>query len=295
MSDTTENPSPTPPAQRVSEELRPAVAADAPAETPARRHRISVVLKLTLLVGLTLALLLAVLVTANGLFWQGVLRKTVDSHLSGVAVSRRDMVRAEFALLRQRVELSAHRGEIRGFFYGLTNGSLTEENRAGSLETLNRLIQDKPLISASLVNTDGQIVLSTFPQAIGRDDSAEPEFRGGLQDTYIGLPRFVDGRYRVTVATPVRSQTEPKRTYGILMTTADVTGIADGLRDTTGLGETGDTLLVVRQDGLVRFLFPPRNQPNVALGVHSMPPRRCGWPRKVTKCWSKTWTTAASR
>src|SRR5262249_20185112 len=138
MIDTPENSSSTPPPQSVSEEPRPVAIPETAAETPGPRRRLSVVLKLTLLVGLTLAVLLAVLVTANGLFWQGVLRKTVDSHLSGVALSRRDMVRAEISLLRQRVELTANRGEVRGFFYGLANGSVTEQNRAGSLESLNR-------------------------------------------------------------------------------------------------------------------------------------------------------------
>ena len=80
------------------------------------RRRVPLVLKLTLLVGITLALLVAVMVVANGVFWQGVVRKTVNNHLSSMAASRRDMVNAQVAQLRQRVELNTDRGELRGFF-----------------------------------------------------------------------------------------------------------------------------------------------------------------------------------
>jgi signal transduction histidine kinase/ActR/RegA family two-component response regulator len=229
---------------------------------PARR-RIPVAVKLTLFVGLTLALLLAVLVTANGLFWQGVLRKTVDSHLSSVASSRRDMVRAEIALLRQRTELNTDHGELRGFFYGTAHGSLTEDNRTGSQETLQRIIREKPLISASLADATGHIILSTVAGFVGHDVSHEPEFQGGMSDTFVGLPRRVSGRYRIVVAAPVYSRSNPPRVYGVLMTTSDITDLADAVRDTTGLGESGDAILAVRDGDQLRFLFPPRNSPKV--------------------------------
>jgi len=266
MSESTENHSAREQSLRVPDGPRTPAVLPGASEAPAGRRGIPVVLKLTLLVGLTLALLLAVLVTANGLFWRNVLRQTVDSHLSGVASSRRDMVRAQISLLRQRAELNADRGELRGFFYSMAQGAPSEENRKGSQETLNRIIRDKPLISASLADAAGHIVLSTYAKAIGRDVSKEPEYVSGKSDTFIGLPRRVEeDHYRVVVTAPVRSRTEPERTYGVLMTTSDITDLANALRDTTGLGETGDTILTAREDRQLHFLFPPRSSPKMAM------------------------------
>jgi len=264
MSDTTETEPSSAPPPGVSEGACTPVVLTNVSPGPSVRRGVPVVLKLTLLVGLTLALLLAVLVTANGLFWRSVLRKTADSYLSGVASSRRDLVRAQISLLRQRAELNADRGELRGFFYGLSQGSPSEENRKGSQETLDRMIRDKPLISASLADAAGHIVLSTYAKAVGRDISKEPEFERGMAQTTIGLPRAAEEhRYRMVVTAPVRSRTEAGRVYGVLTTTSDITDLANALRDTTGLGETGDTLLAVREGNQLHFLFPPRNTPQV--------------------------------
>jgi signal transduction histidine kinase len=225
-----------------------------------RRH-ISVVLKLTLLVGLTLGLLLAVLLTASGWYWRRVLHSQVDAQLSAVAASRRDMVQAQILLLRQRVALNTDRGEVRGFFYELANNQLSAGNREGSRVTLERMSDGRPVVAASLVNSAGKVVLSTESTEVGQDLSAEPEFHAGLVGPHIGQPRWVHGRFEAILTAPVFTRAEPRRTYGVLRLVADVSDLAGALRDVTGLGETGEAVLGVRSGNEFQFLFPPRNAP----------------------------------
>lgn len=222
------------------------------------------VMKLTLLLGVTLALLVAMMVFANGVFWRNVLRKTVDSHLGSVASSRRDMLRAQVMQLRQRAELNTDRGELRGFLYSLAMGEEpSKENRVGSQETLDRLI-GKPVIGASLADANGRVLLSTNPAMVGRDVTSYASFQAGLTTTYFGMPQWDKDRYVAMIAAPVRARAEPHRVYGVLLVMNDVSELDKALRDTNGLGETGDVLLGVRDKEQIKFLFPPRNSPKVA-------------------------------
>ena len=263
MSDSIEKKTGAKPVSAGRDDHRVSPAAESPRDTVVQGRRIPVVLKLTLLVGLTLALLLAVLVTANGLFWQKVLRRTVDTHLDAVAAGRRDMVRAQVSLLCQRVELDTDRGELRGLLAESAHGLPTAKNREGSELSLQRISNGKPIVAASLADNTGRIVLSTDPAEVGRSVVTEAEFLAGLSGTNIGLPRQAHGRFESILSAPVRSKTEPGRVYGVLLATADVSELAGTLRDPTGLGKTGDAILGVRDGNQIRFLFPPRNTPQI--------------------------------
>jgi hypothetical protein len=154
----------------------PHVAAGSP-------RRVPLVLKLTLLVGLTLFFLVGVMVLANGLFWRGVLRKTVDDHISAVAASRRDMVRAQVSQSRQRVEINRDRTELRGYFFELAKGEPSKEIREVAQTTMNRMIKVKPVVGVTLVDSVGHVVLSSDAKMVGRDVSNYVSFRAGLQGT----------------------------------------------------------------------------------------------------------------
>src|SRR4051812_35384583 len=110
----------------------------------ASRPRISVALKLTLLVGAALALLLGVLLAGSWFYWREVLRAHMDAHLSAVAASRRDMVQAQVALLLQRVELNTDRGEIRSLLYKLENDQDLGDSRENALQSLKLMANGKP-------------------------------------------------------------------------------------------------------------------------------------------------------
>lgn len=232
-----------------------------PETVRAARPKGSLVRKLTLLVGLTMALLLAVLLAGSWFYWRAVVRKIVESHLSGVAASRRDMVQAQISQLLQRVELNTDRGEMRGFLYELETKVQPSRNRDPSQVSLQRIADGKPIVAAAIVDTTGTVVLSTDPAEVGRDLQAAPEFTAGLAGPHLGPPRWRNGRFEASLAAPIRTRVEPNRVYGVLLTTADVSPLAATLNELTPLGKTGEVILGAREGSRIHFLFPPRNSP----------------------------------
>jgi signal transduction histidine kinase len=82
----------------------------------------------------------------------------------------------------------------------------------------------------------------------------------------------VKDRFVARLAAPVRARAEPEHVYGVLLVTADVTGLANAVHNTAGLGQTGDAILGVREGQQFRFLFPPRNNVEAALvSIDSVP------------------------
>ena len=112
----------------------------------------SLVTKLTLLVGLTLAALIAVLVATGFYFGRGVLREEIEGRLSSVAASRQAMVMAHLSQLKQRAELLADHGEFRGLFQNLRAGRPDTANRQYSQNRLDNLIDHRTIISAMLAD-----------------------------------------------------------------------------------------------------------------------------------------------
>jgi signal transduction histidine kinase/ActR/RegA family two-component response regulator len=242
----------------------PKVSETRPVAAPHLPRRYPLVFKLTLLVGITLACLVAAMVVANGLFWRGVLRTTVDQHLSSVAATRRDMVRAQVAQSRQRVEIHADRTELRDYLIDPVSAK-----RDVAQATLNRMIKEKPVVGATLIDLSGRVVLSSDAKMMGRDVKNYASFQAGLKDTYFGVPAFSPNkRWVAALAAPVRMRAESQQVLGVLLVVTDVTEMEKGLHDNTGLGKSGDTLLGVRDGAQMRLLFPPRSGPT----AETMPP-----------------------
>lgn len=241
----------------------PQLALPSPGGAPAPRLWLPVTIKLTLLLGLTLALLLGGLLTTGWFYWRGVLHWEVDERMSAIATSRRDLAKAQVSLLRQCMELNVDRGEFRGLFFNLTSGAPVEAYRANALESLRRISDRKPIVGATLVDVDGFEVLSTRAETDRRNLNGVP-FQAGLSGVYVGQPRWNKdkSRFESLLAAPIRSRSEPVRVYGVLLATADVSALAGTLLDTTGLGASGEAILGVREGDTLRFLFPPRNAPD---------------------------------
>jgi signal transduction histidine kinase/ActR/RegA family two-component response regulator len=217
------------------------------------------------LVGLTLVILLAVLLTGGWLVMRSFVRKVVDGHLATVATTRRDMVQARVTQLLQRVELNTDRGEMRGFLYELSLGEDSTKNRDASQVSLDRMANGKPIVAAALADANGTVLLSTRSIHLGRDVSGWGDFKAGSSGPHFGAPRQIGNRFEATLTAPIRTRSEPNRVYGVLFLIADVTALATDLGNVTGLGQTGEVLLGVREGPQLRFLFPPRNAPRTEM------------------------------
>ena len=234
------------------------VAGDA--RLPLRR---SLVGKLTFFVGLTLAVLIAVLLTAGYHFGREVLRTEIDAHLSSVAASRRDMVQVHVSQLRERAALQAERGEFRGFLIEHANQPETP-NRHWSQLVLTRMADDGMVLSARLADAKGRVLLAADPTEVGGELAADPSFQNGLNDSHLALPGRSGEGFHAVISAPVRRRDEQRQTVGVLLLTVDMIPLAKAVRDATGLGQTGEVVLGAREGDSARLLFPPRHRKEAA-------------------------------
>lgn len=235
------------------------------AESHDSKRRVSVVSKVTWLVALSLSLLLVVLLAGTYFYWRAVLRRTVDEKLTAAAGSRRDFVQAQLSLMLQRVELYADHGEFRAFLFQLEKHETPTAYRDLTDANLQKLTNGQPVVAAAIADKDGVIQRSTNPAEVGQNVSERVGFKMGLSQSHLGVPHWENGRFEASISAPIRARPDPTRIFGVLLTTANVNAIANALKDPTGLGLTGEALLGVRENGQLRFLFPPRNAPDATL------------------------------
>ena len=214
--------------------------------------------KLTLLVGLTLAALIAVVLTVGFGFGREIFREQIDAHLSSVASSRLDMVRAHIVQLQQRAKLLADHGEFRGLIHNLATGQPDPGNGPYSQGRLNDLTDHQTILAASLADWTGHVLLADRGSDAGGEVGGDPAFINGLAGPYVGAPEAVGDHYEIVLAAPIRSYDHPSRPIGVLLMTADVSPLAAAVRDTTGLGKTGEVQLGIRVGDAMRTVFPPR-------------------------------------
>lgn len=231
-----------------------------PARLPLRR---SLVAKLTFFVGLTLLVLIALLLWAGYYTGREVLRREIDARLSSVAASRRDMVLAHVSQLKQRAELMADHGEFRGLFHFLNTGAPDPDNRRFSQGRLDYMADGKTVFSALLADARGHVVLASKGSEPGSDVAGLTAFENGLLGPHVGLPRRVDDHFEVVLSAPIRDYAKPPKNIAVLILTADVSALGAAVRDTTGLGQTGEVGLGVREGDTVNGLFPPRHQQEI--------------------------------
>jgi hypothetical protein len=220
-------------------------------------------LKLTLQVAMLVAVLLGVLLSIGQNYLHDVLRAQIDARLSAVAESRLRMVQAQIDLQRQRVALNAEHNAFHKVLVGAGPASTAALNRLAAQHHLEEIADGTAIRSASLLDATGRVILSSSPADVGRDLHAEPVFQRGLVEADLGMPHSTSDRFDALVGAPVRSDDGPNPAVGVLLLTADLTPLATALHDRTGLGETGETVLGVREDGQVRFLFPLRDTSQV--------------------------------
>ncbi len=222
--------------------------------------RRSLVAKLTLFMGLTLGVLIAELLAAGFFFGREILRENIHAHLSSVASSRHDMVRAHLSQLQQRAELLADHGEFRGLFHNLKTRQPDTTNQRYSQGRLNGLIGRHGILSASLADDTGRVLLADTGTETGGELAGDPAFENGMKVPYIGPPRAVGDHFEVELTAPIRDYGTPPKNIAVLLMMADVSPLAEAMRDTTGLGQTGEVLLGLREGNNVRTLFPPRHR-----------------------------------
>jgi signal transduction histidine kinase len=126
---------------------------------------------------------------------------------------------------------------------------------------LNEILSDFALTSRGVgcimaVAPDGTVVGSSDPALLGRDLSEQNYVQRGLTAANTGtIGRDQEGNRVGIFAGPIPFK---GRIVGVLVLKFDLQPLEELVRDFTGLGETGETVVAARRQGGVLFLFPRR-------------------------------------
>lgn len=228
----------------------------------------TLVAKLTLLVAATVVVLLAVLLVTGFFFWTRILREQIDARLTAVADSRGDFVRQWIAQQEDRAQIYATRGILRSWLERTNDRRPSEQQRLLSQQNLDRHVESGAAIAVRIADIYGHVILSTDSAEVGSNWATHPTFISGLVAPSVGHPRQAGKRYEVMVATPVRRLDPADETLAVVLYTLDATPLADTLRATTGLGQTGEVVLAVRDGDRARFLV---NRQEVIVPLAAVP------------------------
>ncbi|MGK7390019.1 MAG: PAS domain S-box protein [Candidatus Cyclobacteriaceae bacterium M2_1C_046] len=136
-------------------------------------------------------------------------------------------------------------------------------------EYLQRIKENFSYSNVYITNPSGRITFSTDPaKSAGSNfiDTDGVTLKNSLTGTYISNLEFKDDKYYIYAGAPVNHETGET---SIVLVQLELSRIYNMLGDTTGLGQTGEIILV-RMDpdkDRVNYLNRPRNKPEGALVV----------------------------
>ena len=133
-------------------------------------------------------------------------------------------------------------------------------------ESLQLILWDQRHFEELLVmDLQGRVVASTHEAHEGHDASALEYFKQGLGSTFV-QPVFlspVTNRHTMMVSTPVR---DPERgVVGVLAARLNLARFFEIITDTSGMGETGETVLGKLDGDRIVFMAPTRHDPEATL------------------------------
>jgi signal transduction histidine kinase/ActR/RegA family two-component response regulator len=188
--------------------------------------------------------------------------KETQAHLSGLAANRAELLQAQLQILRQRVSMSADRAEFKKFLVPAVAGTPNPDDRLNAEKRITRVLPDKKtIVSAALADKAGNVLFASDPAMQGRNLANQWDFIHGLQEPYIGAPRRRGTGFIAMLVAPVMNKEEAA---GALILDANLSKFTTVVQDTSGLGETGEVLLVGHDATSWRALLPGRNDSDQA-------------------------------
>lgn len=143
------------------------------------------------------------------------------------------------------------------------------ESRRALKKTLGLLLWDQRSFEELLImDPEGRVVVATFDQHEGRSAKDLEYFKKGLKATFV-QPVFqspITENFTMVIATPIRDL--EGRDLGVLAARLNLKRFYTLIGDTTGLGETGETIVGKKIDDKVTFMAPTRHDAAAAASRH---------------------------
>ncbi len=236
---------------------------DAALERPSLAPWRSIVLKLTLFVGILVALTAGTLITVGFHYTSIMLRDQIDNRLSAIADDRQSLLMAGLLHLEERVRILTSRYRLLDVLDRQAGVATPRERSQGDSErTLDDVRHDtEGLLAFWIEDVAGHTIVRSGPRPLldlFAADAGTPRV-ASRDPALIGFPRQTGKTYAALFRTPARSRT--RGVVGQLMLVIDVGPILSEPSDPRRLGETGEVLLGVRDQDVTHFLIPPRLNP----------------------------------
>ncbi|MCZ7361751.1 MAG: HAMP domain-containing protein [Candidatus Methanoperedens sp.] len=138
----------------------------------------------------------------------------------------------------------------------------TDKNLILNLRRVKKEIPE--FLEISALDLQGRVVASTDSALMNKNYSEEDHFNKAREKTYLGNIEFYDNRTGYMISSPVLNRTTGKL-IGVLAVRVYPLFIYDVTSDYTGLGKSGESLLVHKRDNEIVYLNPLRYDPDAAL------------------------------
>jgi two-component system, NtrC family, sensor kinase len=226
--------------------------------------RSSIVWKLTLFVGILVALNDGVLIGVAYMTTSAILRNQIHERLSTVAADRQGMLASALEQVEERATQFAKRARIHQLLAERADGTLTPERFRAEIDSILSTARTNStgFLALWIEDNTGEVLAASGPESLveaySRDRRSVEKPRVGLVDP----PQRVGGTYGVLFSAAVVGDQE--RVLGNVVLLADFGPIAGFLMDPRGLGDTGEVLVGVAKGDSIRLILPPRLRSPVA-------------------------------
>lgn len=223
-----------------------------------RSLRGRLVLTLVLFVGITAAALNVI-----DYFYVGaMLRDSVEQQLTLRAQGLVEVLRAHVRNKQDRASLVASRTRLRALLRQFQDGMIEREF---FLQESTRILADardsnESFIDIGIASVDGELLVSTDPEWIGRSVLDETPFVEGLTAPSLGLPERAGDDLVLIIGVPAR--TNQGRLLGVVLVTANAEPMRDVLDALPSRYASADVRVAALRDGRLRYLF--EDAPNAA-------------------------------
>jgi signal transduction histidine kinase/HAMP domain-containing protein len=218
----------------------------------------SIVWKLTVFVGVVVALDGALLIGVTYLATKAILEDQVYKRLRAVVTLRQELLASTLHDHEQRVLEFASSTRVRLLLSRRADEPISPARFRALADPIlaNSLATIRDYIAIWIEDEAGQVIASSGPANLISGFSGA---KRSLENPAGGLalpPRRLDGAFGVPFAATVRSA--DLKVIGTIMVLVDFSPTASILMDTSGLDETGEVLVGVKQGNEIRLITPTR-------------------------------------
>jgi len=222
------------------------------------RFRSSIVWKLTLFVGVLVALNCAVLIGVAYIATSRILRRQIHERLSTVAADRQEMLAYTLRQQEERATQFAHRARIHQLLAQRAEGTISFDRFKDDTETilLNARNSTTGYLALWIEDKAGEVLASSGPADLVAEYSRFDRSVAGSDGGLVVSPRRVGSTFGIVFSSVIHGQ--DGKIVGTAFLLSDFGPIAAFLTDPHGLDETGEVLVGVREGKNIRLVLPTR-------------------------------------